>query len=521
MSKTRQTRNKTVNGLIALLAFGLCASAVIGEVKSGIKPAVFEENETTLFSPTLEWSVENPSWEGNPFDVAATAVFGHESRQETRTTQMFHTGGKTWKFRFTGTRVGRWTFSTRSDVPGLNGHSGTVAAKPNPDTVLSRGFVGKQGNRWAWTGSGQVFVPQLVMYVGGHTPQIANLTEEQLDADIREFLVEHGFNGFHVPVMLPDAWMTSSGGDADPRMATFQNLELIIGRTYAAGGMVHLWMWGDEGRKWTPSRWDGGKNGSVDRRLQRYIAARLGPLPGWSAGYGFDLWEWVKESDLKQWHAHMHQHFGWPHMLGGRASKNRLDQICEGLDYSGYEQHRPDYDKYVETIEKRPDKPSFSEDRFRIGERGFDYKGYDETMTRRGLYHSTMAGGVANIWGNLLPRNDTNRGSAPYPKKHWIRTYATFFEGRFLNDMVRNNGKSGDSNTRVLRSGSNRLIFYREDAESIHLDLSAMDGPKPAVAVDTTKEYTEIDVGTLKPAERTWRTPYRSDWAIAVGAFGQ
>ena len=55
---------------------------------------------------------------------------------------------------------------------------------------------------------------------------------------------------------------------------------------------MHLWTWGDEQRHMTPARW--GINGNVDRATpERYIAARLGPLPGWTMGYGFDLDEWV------------------------------------------------------------------------------------------------------------------------------------------------------------------------------------------------------------------------------------
>ncbi len=62
----------------------------------------------------------------------------------------------------------------------------------------------------------------------------------------------------------------------------------------------------------------------------------------------------------------MHDHFGWFHFLGARAQKNELTQIYDGLDYAGYEQHRPDYQKYIETIEKQPSRPTFSEERFRI-----------------------------------------------------------------------------------------------------------------------------------------------------------
>jgi len=76
---------------------------------------------------------------------------------------------------------------------------------------------------------------------------------------------------------------------------------------------------GDESRRQTPIRL-GGRNGPADRRLQRYIAARLGPMPGWTMGYGYDLDEWAAEKDLREWHAHMHRHFGWPHMLGGASA---------------------------------------------------------------------------------------------------------------------------------------------------------------------------------------------------------
>ncbi|RMF64766.1 MAG: hypothetical protein D6746_01240, partial [Bacteroidetes bacterium] len=31
----------------------------------------------TLWSPYLEWSVENPTYSGNPFDLVATVTFTH------------------------------------------------------------------------------------------------------------------------------------------------------------------------------------------------------------------------------------------------------------------------------------------------------------------------------------------------------------------------------------------------------------------------------------------------------------
>ena len=64
-----------------------------------------------------------------------------------------------------------------------------------------------------------------------------------------------------------------------------------------------------------------------------------------------------------------------------------------------------------------------------------------------------------------------------------------------------------------------RVLFYQEHTGRVTLDLSGIPGPLPAVAVDTHKEYKEIDLGTLTAGDAGWDAPYESDWAVAVGDF--
>ncbi|MFO7956095.1 MAG: DUF5060 domain-containing protein [Candidatus Brocadiia bacterium] len=464
----------------------------------------------------VKWEIPNPDWEGNPFDVEASVRFSHDETGERHVTGMFYDGEGTWRFRFTGTRPGRWSFTTESGDADLDGLTGVVTVEPNPDGV---GFVTAQGNTWCrQVGVDrrlEAFVPQFVMY---DQPAAYHGRADRIDGDIHTFLVEHGFSGFHTYVFC--RWFDineerSSGVDPDdpnPDPRTFEALELLIRKTHATGGVVHIWVWGDESRHQTPVKW--GINGPANRRLQRYIAARLGPLPGWTMGYGYDLWEWTDGEQLTAWHEYMSEHLGWPHMLGARSFKHSLDQMSEAMDYASYEQHRPDYAKYVETIERRPEKPAFSEDRFRIRGRPKDY-----TMeeTRRGLWHSTMAGGVANIWGNLENGMRPGGGSRPYPRPEWIKTWSRFLEGRFLLGMERRNDLT-DGVCLHWPDGPG-LVFYREDATEISLDLSGMDGPLPAIAVDACKPYEELDLGDLPPERQTWEAPYASDWAVAVGRF--
>jgi hypothetical protein len=216
-------------------------------------------------------------------------------------------------------------------------------------------------------------------------------------------------------------------------------------------------------------------------------------------------------------------------MLGARHGdpNHSLDHSSaiswnDRLDYSSYEHLRPTYDVYVASLNAVSGQPVFSEDRFRIRQSArYAAKDYSMEQTRRGLWHSAMAGGVANIWGNLIgPEGsvDTNRrGSFAYPKPHWIKTYTEFFRDRFLIDLQRDN--SITDGVCLRRSGGEGYIFYKESADSLRMDLTKMSKSRKAVAIDALKPYHEIDIGSLSAKSHVWKAPYRSDWAVAVGSF--
>ena len=476
-----------------------------------------------LWTPDAEWRLENPTYQGNPYDVIATATFVHAPSGVQHTTGMFYDGDAVWKFRFTGTRLGQWSFTTRSGDPDLDGHRGTVSVQEDA-AASGRGFITSLAGKWARPsgrqGSLQAFVPQLVMYAA---PRDFHGRPARIDADIETFLVEHGFNGFHVMGSCHwfdiDQRASHEIKQTNPDRRTFQALELLIRKVHAAGGMVHFWMWGDESRGWTPHRW--GLNGAVDQRLQRYLAARLGPLPGWTMGYGFDLDEWVVARDLEVWQRHLQEQFGWSHLLGARDAgpnrgfDHRRNQIYEGLGYAGYEHHRPAFAVYRAAVTARPARPAFSEDRFRIRHsREYAEKDYTMELTRRGLWHSTMAGGVANIWGHFPPGRGAWQGSARYENPQMIKTYSRFFARRFRNEM-----RPAAQGMCLHVPAGTHYVFYAEDTGTMMLDLTAMAGVQPAVAVDTLRPYQELPLGRLTATETSWQAPYRSDWAIAVGVF--
>ena len=54
-----------------------------------------------------EWSVVNNSFSGNPFDLVAKVRFVHVSGKHEHETEMFYAGDSIWKYRFTGTALGK------------------------------------------------------------------------------------------------------------------------------------------------------------------------------------------------------------------------------------------------------------------------------------------------------------------------------------------------------------------------------------------------------------------------------
>jgi len=488
----------------------LCVAAVMLLVS-----AVHAGQSSRLWE-TIEWTYSNPTCSGNPFDLIASATFSHPASGEQITTQLFYEGtGSNWKLRFTGTRTGAWTFVTTSADSDLNGKTDTIDVQPNPGKAgVTTKYAG--GNRWGRRGLDEAFVPQYAMYAA---PIHVHQNPGRLDADLENFFGDHGFNGLHTSVMC--AWfditkqtydeIPSMDPNPDPR--TFAALEVMMNKAAEANGMVHIWAWGDEQRRMTPIKW--GMNGAVDKRLQRYICARLGPLPNWSMCYGFDLQEWVTGSQMQEWHAYMHQHMGWDHYLGARAPD--MTQFYDGLDYASYQQWRPTYDKYVQGIETLfSGQPKFFEDRFRVRVNVYPEKDYDLPMTRRGLYHSTMAGGAANIWGYLIAPAPSDGSSGVYPNKHELLTASRVFRNRFKKEMVRRNDLTGSGAVCLAVPGS-FYIFYKENTSSISMNLSGLGAAARAVAIDAIDDYEELPLGTYSPGTHVFNAPRSSDWVVVVG----
>ncbi|HUV66601.1 MAG TPA: DUF5060 domain-containing protein, partial [Sedimentisphaerales bacterium] len=155
----------------------------------------FPQTTGSQWYPCIEWSVKNPSFDGNPFDVETKVEFVHRKTGRSVTSSMFYDGGDTWRLRFTGVFTGQWSCQTFSDDEDLNGWTGTITIEENPNP-RAHGFIKAFGNKWGWQGTEDAFIPQYVMGKDlNHFYDFdkGRVDEVKIDAEIREFIIEHGF----------------------------------------------------------------------------------------------------------------------------------------------------------------------------------------------------------------------------------------------------------------------------------------------------------------------------------------
>ncbi|MFQ5627279.1 MAG: DUF5060 domain-containing protein [bacterium] len=504
---------------ITFIALVIVQTNFAKHVKSqkGISASTLDQNGT-LWAPFLEWTFENTSYNGNPFDLIASAKFVHQASGETRTTGMFYDGGSTWKFRFSGTRTGEWQFTTSSADPDLNGHTGTVTINSNNDPKIT-GFLTSYKNKFALqTGeNGDLRGYILQVYWGAERFFFPNFAE--LPWDIRDYndtsmitkiinhILERGCNT--LAFIVANQWFKAGVDGYDqhnsenPDLQTFRAVETAIVTVHKLGARVHIWKWRDQQRKGTPVG-VGGINGIPDKRLQRYIAARLGPLPGWTMAYGFDLEEWTNESDLRKWAEFMHQNMGWPHLLMARNFSNSTLNVVSNDNRPGANY----YDDAVQTLDTDPERPHLYERRFL-----YTRDRWNMENTLQAFWEFAMAGGAGSSWGIYYWT-----GSMPdYSNPEQLRTHAQFWQNRLLLDMQRANNLTDGY---CLKNPANTdFIFFKESTSSIRMNLNNLSGTQSVVAIDTKKAYSEVDLGQQSARDWTWTAPYRSDWAIAVGLF--
>jgi len=557
MSRISLRQHSTQNAWIASSLVLTITAAMYG---NSVRADDLGDRSTRMWE-CEEYSLANTTWSGNPFDLVATVTFTHA--REKRVTEMFYIGHDTWKFRFTGTRTGVWRFSTSSDDADLDRHTGSITVTPRANSSM-RGFLTHVGNKYAIMADDvdhlegyvyQVFMNQQdyeqqhehVSRILGHPSRAAliddywNNTREN-GFDIYFFAVFYSW--FRMGALSIDDFSGGEDPDLDqPDLALFDTLESAIRHAHARGGRTHVWAWGDNDRRQTPNHLGDGFRGKRHRRLIRYIAARLGPLPGWSMNFGFDTIEMPNaEADGAWWADEMNRTMGWPHILTSRGWQDDSFGANSFAGFGGYpyelettDKGPADYREIRQDLEAHPDVPSIYEERHTYNRwkcwphSVLDPDRLSETGCRRLIWWEAMAGGMGGFFGHFSQRFNVYGpfhpsgpcGYHPDSLKRAFRTYRQFWQpGRLKLSMSPDNRRvRGATGYCLATADKKHFIFFIEDAQSVTIDLTGMPGSQPAMLVDARARYEEIDKGRLTPGVHTIRLGLPSDWALAVGEF--
>jgi len=478
-----------------------------------------------LWSPFAEWSYENASWEGNPFDLQARADFS-----DGRSPHLFYDGDATWKLRYMCTEVGVFSFVTASDDPELDGLSGTVVCEDNPGApgLLVAGGTGN--GKFYVRGWEKSIVPAWCMMPDISRNSTGEPTAESvIDEWIANNIDETGFLGAHNfgPANIWYDWDcdgTRAGctsEEPDPR--TFRAYEDLMIKLYGHGAFVHIWLFWDCARDKCDRYHD---DTALQERMRHYLADRWGAVPNWMIGEGFDNFEDDDTAFADKWYHDISDRLAWPHFIGMRSYHNSYDMICTECNYLSWENVEMTYDRWVSSYDTA-DRPSFEEDRYRVRDEG---RPKDippdrlDMMLRDYLWPQVMSGGVGAVYGYLIGAPDHYSLTEGYPAE-WnaaIQAWHDFWYAsgadpahRFLGDMERCNDLTSG---RGLCVRGRAYVFYAEATTSITFDLSGLSAAGPAVAMDTwTGEM--VDLGTLGPADTAFTAPHESDWVVAVGEF--
>lgn len=386
------------------------------------------------------------------WDVEGSCVWTHESGAVRRTSLVWYSGSEdTYVYRFGASLPGRWTGTTQSPIAALDGLELNVNVVPssNPNRIGWSGQLSDEPTAWAHQkgAAGRLVkcTPILIML-----PDVGHWHDDPaaMRAYIAEFHGNHGFNGGHFST-IGRSWFeigsTSHLRTAPPTpdVRTFAVLESVASEWSERGGWLHVWMWG-KGGSGDFSHLPGGYSGQHSRRINRYLAARLGPVPGWSMGIGWDVEFWADQTKIKWWLDDLvPQLGGWHHWMGARYSDSDIGQgrdpepankgeyLARGIAWNTL---RPGSEQYAgwehwATMTSNSaidaglavfaDRPMMSEDRFRRRDGVWpqkDFRSDDEILNEIPRWATR---GVAAIYGRLLDRNV--QGSQPWPNHAAIK----------------------------------------------------------------------------------------------------
>lgn len=289
----------------------------------------------------FETAIENPTWEGNPFDVVFKGVFTSPSGRALEQWG-FYAGDNVWKVFFMPDEIGEWTFRTRSPDRDLDGKEGGFTCVPSDLPGMLRG----DGPHWVLEERGGTFpvfwnppssdgVRWGFRSRAGSHPTVVEALDFAADTVGARVL------GFSELLIVPTGWAEDCPQSAVPyeigeegvrfHLPFWDRLNAKLDAARDRGMGHYIMLYSDD--ELTPDRFGLTPRSEREIRFFRYATARLAcyPIVLWDSGidigeYRSGAWidwfvEWFQENDP------------WRHPVGSRTGGGSGGKLPDGATY--------------------------------------------------------------------------------------------------------------------------------------------------------------------------------------------
>ena len=287
----------------------------------------FSADRATAMWERFEISIENTSWQGNPFDIVLEATFISPSGRNFHHLG-FYAGENTWKIYFMPDEKGKWTYQTNSDDEDMNGISGKFSCV-NSDLDAPLVADGKQ---WRLkNGKGDFPLIWNPTYPDGkHWGFRANdVSDPNIEAALKfaDEVVGARLLGIGELLVAPYDWAKDWPQSAVPYVKGKEGDEFFLpfwddlnARMDAARDRnmgAYIMLYSDDAL--TPDNFGITARSEKELRLFRYVVARLACYPHILWDTGIDIGEYRTDDWINWFVSWISEHDAWKHPVGSRS----------------------------------------------------------------------------------------------------------------------------------------------------------------------------------------------------------
>lgn len=429
----------------------------------------------------FEVTLQNSSWEGNPFDLELTGEFISPSGREL--VQFgFYAGDDTWKIYFMPDEAGEWKFETRSPDPELNGRSGRFTCVESE----LEGQLATDGNRWVLEGDGGDFpvIWNPPVRDGVHWGfRGRELTDSSVQEALRfaDEVIGARLLGFGALLIVPTGWAEQWPQEAVPYTLSQEgeqfflpfwnqlNAKLDAARDRGMG--AYLMLYSDDEQ--TPDHFGLTPRFPEELRFFRYTLARLACYPHILWDSGIDIGEYRDRGWIDWFAEWFRAHDPWGHPVGSRTGGGSGGAVPEKATYfSTGGAYLPSREQLLESLEREV--PTAHTDHWRpFVERG----DWSHRKIRVAHWRCALSGFQA-----LYP--DYNQGTVQWDQVllggQFISHTTTFFQTEVQSDLRKLQPHdeliiSGEDAILAANPGE-EYVLYDENGGDVQLDLSHASG---------------------------------------------